>query len=121
VVISEETTGFLLFRADLTLYFLYGPRVRLSKICTQTYVLGLFFNFWKLKAAFKLKYDAMKVLGNGGHAFLTPKIDGNECLASRFGLFNPVERYLGTHWIGNWVGPRSSQEEAVKREGLDSE
>jgi hypothetical protein len=37
------------------------------------------------------------------YTFLTSEFDGGEWLASRF---NPRERAPGTHWIGDWVGPR---------------
>jgi hypothetical protein len=46
--------------------------------------------------------------GNGGIAlrFLTSALDEDEWLASR--RFTPGERAPCTHWIGGWVGPRTS-------------
>jgi hypothetical protein len=39
--------------------------------------------------------------------FLTLELDGCECSASHPGHFTPEERSSGTHWIGDWVGPRA--------------
>jgi len=36
-------------------------------------------------------------------------------LGSQPGHFTPKEEALGTHWIGGWVGPRSSLDALVKR------
>jgi hypothetical protein len=35
--------------------------------------------------------------------------------ASRPGNFIPRERAPGTHWIGDWVGPRDGLDAVVKR------
>jgi len=45
---------------------------------------------------------------------LTSALDGGEW-SSRPGRFTPMERTLGTHWIGGWVGPRAVLEAVVKR------
>jgi hypothetical protein len=47
---------------------------------------------------------------------LTSALDGGEWSASRFGRFTPMERALGTHWIGGWVDSRAVLEAMVKRE-----
>jgi hypothetical protein len=39
---------------------------------------------------------------------LTLALDGGERSASCLGLFTPRERAPGIHWIGGWVGPRTS-------------
>jgi hypothetical protein len=39
--------------------------------------------------------------------FLTSALVGSEWLASRPGRFTPKERAPGTHWIGDWVDPRT--------------
>jgi len=49
------------------------------------------------------------------HAFLTSALDAGERSASRRGRFYPTERASGTHWIGGWLGPRSSLDAVVKR------
>jgi hypothetical protein len=41
--------------------------------------------------------------------------DGGEWSASRRGLITPRERAPGTHWIGDWVGPRAVLNAVVKR------
>jgi hypothetical protein len=41
------------------------------------------------------------------HVYLTLALVGGERSASRPDHFTPVERTLGTHWIGGWVGPRT--------------
>jgi hypothetical protein len=38
---------------------------------------------------------------------LTSALDGGEWSTSRPGHFTPKERAAGTHWIGDWVGPRA--------------
>jgi len=40
---------------------------------------------------------------------------GGEWLASCPGCCTPGERALVTHWIGGWVGPRTSLNTIVKR------
>jgi len=42
------------------------------------------------------------------HAFLTLALDGGEWSASLPGSLTPGERTPGAHWIGSWVGPRTS-------------
>jgi hypothetical protein len=49
----------------------------------------------------------------GGSEGIAPCIlnlgtDGGEWSASRPGRFTPRERDPGTHWIGDWVGPKST-------------
>jgi hypothetical protein len=38
---------------------------------------------------------------------LTSTLDGGDWSASRPGRFTPRERAPGTHWIGDWVCPRT--------------
>jgi hypothetical protein len=52
------------------------------------------------------------------NASLTLTLVGDEWSASRPGRFTSGERALGTHWIGGWVGPRTSLEDAEKRKFL---
>jgi hypothetical protein len=49
------------------------------------------------------------------YAFLTSTLDGGEWSASRSSRFNHRERTPGTHWIGDWVGPRAGLDTVVKR------
>jgi len=49
------------------------------------------------------------------HLFLTSELDGGEWSASRPGLFIPIEGAPGTHFIGDWVGPRAGLDAVVKR------
>jgi hypothetical protein len=46
---------------------------------------------------------------------LTSALDGGEWSASRPGRFTPRERAPGTHWIGDWVGPRAGLDVVVKK------
>jgi hypothetical protein len=46
---------------------------------------------------------------------LTSAIDGGEWSASRPGRFTSSEKAPGTHWIGDWVGPRTVLDAVVKR------
>jgi hypothetical protein len=39
--------------------------------------------------------------------FLISALDVGELLASRPGLFTPVERAPGNHWVGGWVASRT--------------
>jgi len=50
------------------------------------------------------------------HAFLTSAIDRDKWSAYRSGLFTPRERANGTHWIGDWVGPRDGLDAVMKEE-----
>jgi hypothetical protein len=52
--------------------------------------------------------------GNGGMA-----LDGGKWSASRSGRFTLRERAPGTHWIGDWVGPRAGLD-TVKQKYLVS-
>jgi hypothetical protein len=66
-----------------------------------------------------IKLHAMKTKGAVEvqlHAFLTSPLDGDECSASRSGLFNLTERTPNNHWIGECVGPRTGIDAMVKRE-----
>jgi hypothetical protein len=47
---------------------------------------------------------------------LTSALDGGEWSASRPGRSIPRERAAGTHWIGDWVGPRAGLDAVVKGE-----
>jgi hypothetical protein len=53
----------------------------------------------------------MKAYGGVGiqiHIFLTSELTGGEWSASGPCRFTPKERAPGTHWIGGWMGPRTS-------------
>jgi hypothetical protein len=50
--------------------------------------------------------------------FLTSALVGGEWTASRPGRFTPGERAPGTHFIGDWVGPRTSLDTVEKRKFL---
>jgi hypothetical protein len=44
------------------------------------------------------------------YSFLTSALDGGEWSVSRPGrAFTPGERTPGTHWTGDWVGPKVKQ------------
>jgi hypothetical protein len=63
----------------------------------------------------------MKMYGGVGvyiHIFLTSALAGGEWSASRPGRFTPGETAPGTHWIGGWVGPRTSLDDVKKRKFL---
>jgi hypothetical protein len=45
-------------------------------------------------------------------------MEGGEWSALRRGRFTPRETALGTHWIGDWVGPRAVLDAVVKRKIL---
>jgi hypothetical protein len=49
-------------------------------------------------------------MGSGGIAlpFLTSELDGGEWSASCLDRFIPGEIAPGAHWIGGWVGSRTS-------------
>jgi hypothetical protein len=49
------------------------------------------------------------------HAFLTSVLDGGEWSVLRSGHSTPSETALGTHWMGDWVGPRAGLDTVVKR------
>jgi hypothetical protein len=49
------------------------------------------------------------------HIFLTSALAGGEWSASRPCRFTPRERTPGTHWIGDWVGPRAGLDDMEKR------
>jgi hypothetical protein len=50
--------------------------------------------------------------------FLTLVLDRNEWSGSRAGRFTPGERAPGTHWIGDWVGLRTGQNEVERKKNL---
>jgi hypothetical protein len=52
------------------------------------------------------------------HVFLTSAQVGGEWSASRPCRFTPGERAPSTHWIGGWVGPRTSLDDVEKRKIL---
>jgi hypothetical protein len=52
------------------------------------------------------------------HIFLISTLVGGEWLASHLGSFTPREGVPGTHWIGDWVGPRAGLDDAEKRKFL---
>jgi hypothetical protein len=43
---------------------------------------------------------------------------GGEWSTSLHGSFNPGERAIGTHWIGDWVGPKVGLEDVDRRKTL---
>jgi hypothetical protein len=51
--------------------------------------------------------------------FLTLTLVGGEWSASRPGRFTPEKRAADTHWIGCWVGPRSSLRKFLTLPGLE--
>jgi hypothetical protein len=62
----------------------------------------------------------MKVYGEVAvyiHIFLTLALAGGEWSASRPYSVIPGER-AGTHWIGDWVGPRACLDDLKKRKFL---
>jgi hypothetical protein len=52
------------------------------------------------------------------HIFLTSTLAGGEWSASRPGRFTPGEIDPGTHWIGDWVDPRTGFDDMGKRKFL---
>jgi hypothetical protein len=50
------------------------------------------------------------------HIFLTSALVGGEWSASRPVRFTPRERAPVTHWIGDWVGPRTGLDDMERRE-----
>jgi hypothetical protein len=52
------------------------------------------------------------------HIFLTSALVGGELSASHPCPFTPRERAPSTHWIGGWMGPRASLDDAEKRKLL---
>jgi hypothetical protein len=50
--------------------------------------------------------------------FLTSALVGGEWSASRPGRLTSGERALGTHWIGDWVGPGAHLDNMEKRKFL---
>jgi hypothetical protein len=55
-------------------------------------------------------------MGNGGIAppFLISILDGGEWSASLPRRFTTRETAPGTHWIGDWVGPRAGMDAVEK-------
>jgi len=49
------------------------------------------------------------------HVLLTLALDGGEWLASCPSHFTHGEGSLGTHWTGDWVGPRAGLDAVVKK------
>jgi hypothetical protein len=52
------------------------------------------------------------------HIFLTSALVGGEWSASRPCHFTPGEGASGTHWLGSWVGPRASLDDAEEKKFL---
>jgi hypothetical protein len=46
---------------------------------------------------------------------MTSAVGGGEWSAFRPSRFTPRERVPGTHWIGDWVGPRAGLDKVSKR------
>jgi hypothetical protein len=62
--------------------------------------------------------ETSRKLGITGSIVLTSALVGGEWSASRPGHFTPEERTSGTHWIGGWVGPRTSLDDVETRKIL---
>jgi hypothetical protein len=58
---------------------------------------------------FLTEHHAMKAYS------LTSSLDVGEWSASRHGHLTPRETATGTHWIGDWVGPRAVLDAVVKK------
>jgi hypothetical protein len=68
-----------------------------------------------------IKHSAMKMYGGSegtAPAYLTSALDGGEWSASHSCCFTPRENVPGTHWVGGWVGPRTSLDAVEKRKIL---
>jgi hypothetical protein len=68
-----------------------------------------------------IKHHAMETYGGVDvyiHVFLVLALIGSKCSAFHPGRFSPEERALGTHWIKNWVGPRTGVDYVQKRKYL---
>jgi hypothetical protein len=52
------------------------------------------------------------------HLFLTSALVAGEWSASRPSRFTQRESVSGTHWIGDWVGPRTGLEDMERRKVL---
>jgi hypothetical protein len=52
------------------------------------------------------------------HVYLTSALAGGEWSDSHPGRFTPGKRAPGTHWIGDWVGPRAGLDDVEKRKFL---
>jgi hypothetical protein len=59
----------------------------------------------------------MKVYG-GVDVFLTSELTGGEWATSRSDRFTLEEKAPGTHWVGGWVGSRTSLDDVEKRKIL---
>jgi hypothetical protein len=57
------------------------------------------------------------IWGSGGVApsFFTSALDGVEWPVSRLDRFTPGERAPSTHWIEDWLGPRTDLNDMEKR------
>jgi hypothetical protein len=63
-----------------------------------------------------IKHHATKTyLGTNTHTFLALGLLVRKWSASRSGLFTPRKRYLGTKWIGCWLGHGTGLDAAEKR------
>jgi hypothetical protein len=49
------------------------------------------------------------------HPFFTSALDGGKWSASRPGSFSPREKVPGTHWVGDWMGPKAGLDTVVRR------
>jgi hypothetical protein len=64
-----------------------------------------------------IKHFARDVWRSGDIAptVITSALDGSYLIASHSGHFNPKERAPGTHWIEDWVGPKTGLDVAGKK------
>jgi hypothetical protein len=60
----------------------------------------------------------MMAYGAWMYIFLTSALFGGEWSASRPSRFTPGKRASGTHWLGDWVGPRAGIDDVEKRKCL---
>jgi hypothetical protein len=77
----------------------------------------------KEKAVLVIKYlstTPWRRIGSGciDPLFLTSAFAGGEWSASRPCRFTLAERVPGTHWIGDWVGPRAGLDDVEKQKFL---
>jgi hypothetical protein len=72
----------------------------------------------KLSLCSTIKHYTMKAYGGVGvqiHIFLTSVLVGGEWSSPCPDRFTPGERAPSTHWMGDWVSPRSGLYDVEKR------
>jgi hypothetical protein len=75
---------------------------------------------YSCRCALTIKHYTVRTYGGDVymHEFLISVLVGGEWSASRPGRFTPGEISPTTHWIGNWVAPRSGLDDVEKRKYL---